>query len=267
VFGDLPHICVGQQLPAIQNQDCYKFEKSGAWTKAFTLGAPLLQTGDGASVVFADWNNITTPWWIINGDTRATELWGASPLEQYTGATISLEEELNKPCVVKISAEEALVVSVREGFTLGSGETNYAAIFNLASNTWTSVPSTGALRRQAACGYIETTAGEYVVLAGGGGENTADILDTVEIFDISTRTWQAAAGSLPTPIAQGRMISVNNNTELLLIGGTDGTNELSTIWQMDTSMTSWTNVGSMNTARADPVALFVPIENLPTLCP
>ena len=53
-------------------------------------------------------------------------------------------------------------------------------------------------------GILRQQQGEYVVLAGGAGENTADILDTLEIFDISIRTWQAAAGSLPTPIAQGQ---------------------------------------------------------------
>ena len=53
-------------------------------------------------------------------------------------------------------------------------------------------------------GILRQQQGEYVVLAGGAGENTADILDTLEIFDISIRTWQAAAGSLLTPIAQGQ---------------------------------------------------------------
>merc|ERR1719250_351336 len=62
------------------------------------------------------------------------------------------------------------------------------------------------------------------------------------------------------------MVTVNNNTEVLFIGGWDGSNFQSGIWRMDGDMSSWTFAGNLTTARSNAVSLLAPPSILPPLC-
>jgi hypothetical protein len=133
--------------------------------------------------------------------------------------------------------------------------------YKLSSNTWTRVTDTLEQRDGPACGYIKNTAGRFVVLAGGRKSSTT------EIFDLSTNTWTTGP-NLGEDIQKGRMVSVNNGEEVLLIGGYNGKkgNALTAIRRMGSSMNSWKTVGNLGTARFDHVAFVVSTGNLPPLC-
>merc|ERR1719312_1254 len=113
--------------------------------------------------------------------------------------------------------------------------------------------------------YIENTEGKYVLLVGGF--DGTDYLSTNERFDIATGQWTILQGvTLPKPIASGSMVTVNNNKEVLYIGGYDGSNYQSGIWRMDGDMSSWTFAGNLTTARSNAVSLLAPPSTLPQLC-
>jgi len=265
IFNNLIHICTGAADP--DNQSCFKYKQDGSWESAFEL-ASSLDRGSGQSVVFGE-SNGTTPWWIVQGlqatggHSRTTELWGFDPPSQITSPEITLPiDELNLMCVVKISDYEALVV----GRPTAENFLSYSWKFNFNANNWTRVGDTNNRRDFTACAYIENTVGKYVLLVGGQ-DSTQQLLSTTERFDIATGQWTILPGvTLNTPIAAGSMVTVNNNKEVLYIGGFDGSNFLSEIWRMDGSMSSWTFAGTLTTGRMNAESLLAPSSILPPLC-
>ena len=188
-------------------------------------------------------------------------MWGYDPPSQITNPSITLEEVLNLACAVKISDNEALVV----GRPSGNNDHSFSWIFNLPANTWRRVGDTVGRRDLTACAYIENTVGKYVISAGGfDGRNP---LSTTERFDLATEQWTILSGvTLNKPIAQGSMVSIDSNKEVLFIGGYDGSNYLTEIWRVDDDMNSWTFAGNLKTARGNAVSLLAPPSILPPLC-
>jgi len=220
--------------------------------------------------VFGDYNG-TTPWWIVQGlkavtgsnqFSRTTELWGYDPPSQITYSDITLPiDELNLMCVVKISDYEALVV----GRPSGENDLSYSWKFNFNANNWTRVGDTNGRRDFTSCAYIENTVGKYVLLVGGF-DGTSRV-SSIDRFDLATGQWTILQGvTLNKQISSGSMVTINNNTEVLFIGGWDGSNLLSEIWRMDGGMDSWTFAGNLATARSNAESLLAPSSILPPLC-
>ena len=197
-------------------------------------------------------------WWIVGGDTngKSTQLWGGDPPTEITSP--ELPEILNQACIVTISNNEALVIAFPK---LIQSPTNMAWIIDFSSQTWTPVSSTLKLRKSPACGLIKTDSGEFVVLAGGSSESSTEILD------LATMAWTMGP-SLSEEIEKGRMVSVNNYQEVLLIGGYNEVQQkvLTSIWRLNSTMDSWQDVGQLSSARFDPVAFSVTSGVLPSLC-
>lgn len=268
IFNNLIHICTGSAAPDNQNQTCFKYQQDNSWEPAFEL-ASSLNAGSGQSVVFGE-SNGTTPWWIVKGlqaetgvnqHSRTTELWGNDPPSQITNPIITLPiDELNVVCVVKISDYEALIVGRPT-----TEDVSYSWKFNYTANSWTRVGDTNGRREFTSCAYIENAEGKYVLLVGGfDGTN---FLSTTERFDLATEQWTLLQGvTLNKDIASGNMVTVNNNKEVLFIGGWDGSNFQSGIWRMDGGMNSWTFAGNLATARSNAVSLVAPPSSLPPLC-
>ena len=154
VFNALPHVCVGHK-EGDPSKECIKFTTDGSWENDFNLTKPLKQWG--SSVIFGDWGGAETAWWIVGGDPdgKETEVWGGNPPTEISNGVIKLPKIINQPCMMNISEHEAFVTAIPK---FEGTETNLAWIFNIQSNTWTSLPNTLERRTGPACGFLKTTA-------------------------------------------------------------------------------------------------------------
>eukprot|EP00092_Neocalanus_flemingeri_P012987 GFUD01013997.1.p1 GENE.GFUD01013997.1~~GFUD01013997.1.p1 ORF type:complete len:1217 (+),score=231.72 GFUD01013997.1:486-3653(+) len=255
LFNDLPHMCP-EYKDGEQSRECFKLKIDGSWEEGFNLQEALKHWG--SSVVFDDWEGVNTAWWIVGGepDGFQTEVWGGNPPKEISNE-IKLPNTINQPCMAKISEHEAFITAVPKDVEAGS---NFAWIFNIQSNTWNTLPATKEKRLGVSCGFLNTTSGRFVVLAGG--ENSS----TTEIFNLDTRTWSLGP-DIGVNLEGGSMVSVNDQ-QLLLVGGYNSITSqvMSEIRRMNESMASWETVGQLTTARALTVALAVPFGDLPPLC-
>ena len=136
----------------------------------------------------------------------------------------------------------------------------------MQANNWTRLADTINRRYGASCGLIKKEAGGFVVLAGGSNSKANNNpRSSTEIFDLSTKKWSKGP-SIGVKIKNGRMVSVNGDQELLLIGGFNGTTAVTDIKRLDAGMSSWISAGHLTTARFDHVAMVVSEESIPPLC-
>ena len=136
----------------------------------------------------------------------------------------------------------------------------------MQANNWTRLADTINRRYGAACGLIKKETGGFVVLAGGSNlKANKRPRSSTEIFDLSTKKWSKRP-SIGVKIKNGRMVSVNGDQELLLIGGFNGTTVVTDINRLDAGMSSWISAGHLLTARFDHVAMVVSAEVIPPLC-
>ena len=250
LFNGLPHLCIGHK-EGDPSSKCFGFKTDASWENDFSLMKPL-EYG-GSSVAFGDWKGVETPWWIVG--LIGTEVWGGEPPEEISNGEINLPTEINRPCMTKISDHEAFVTAIP---STESATSNFAWIFNIQFNNWTRIQNTMEKRTHPSCGFLNITSGRFVVLAAGYGSSTTEILN------LDTLMWTMGP-STGVDLYGGSMVSVKEDSELILIGGYS-TTSLSQILRMNSSMNSWETVGHLNTARYDAVAIAVPLANLPPLC-
>ena len=245
IFNGLPHICVGYSAQG--SNQCFAFV-DGDWNNVFDLQTSLSR-GEGSSIVFNSWGNITNPWWILGGDPfgRSTQLLGGNPPMNIVNHQIELPEVLNQACIVTISSTQVFVIARPK---LVPSPTNKAWIYNFVSNTWTQVPDTIEAHTGPSCSFITNLSGDFVVLAGGK-------TSTTEIFDLSAQQWSLGPSLPEGVIEKGRMVSDSRNQEVLLIGGfiEPTLTVSSSIWRMDSCLQSWVNIGTLSSPRADHVLL------------
>ncbi len=122
--------------------------------------------------------------------------------------------------------------------------TSYSSceIYDPAANTWTNTGSIG-----------ETGLHRFVVLASGKVLTILNDGLTAVLFDPASGTW-STTGSLASKQVSGD-ITLLSNGQVLVSGGTDGTNPLSAAQIYDPIMGTWSATGSMNTARNYHVAV------------
>ena len=240
-FNGMPHVCAG--YPSTK---CFGFSTNGSWENDFNLTRPLI---GGSSVL------LKKDWWIMGGDQNGfgTELWGGYPPSIINNA-IQIPEQINTSCLVNISYHEVFVIAMDE-----SSKTSFAWIFNIQSEIWTRVKDPIEQRNGSACGYFKNSTGRFVVLAGGFQTSTT------EIFSLDSQTWSMGP-SIGLDLFGASMVSVSGNEELLLIGGKSKM-PLTQIMKMNSTMRSWKNVGNLTTPRFNAIAIDVPLDKLPNLCP
>jgi len=246
LFNGLPYVCEGF-TPGNQGSDCYGLRTDGSWGNNFDLERPL--AFGGYSVSFENLAEFMRPWLIVGGDGngKLTEVWGGQPPSQIFVGKFQLPKVIKSPCMTRISDDEAFVTAIPRSEV---SDTNFAWIFNIRTNTWRRIDDTLHKRSGPACGFIQTPSGRFVVLAGGSGKQSTEILN------LETLAWSEGP-SLDANIEGGRMVSVSN--ELILIGNF-------AIWRMNSSMNTWDEVGRLNGPRFNAVAMAVRAGDLPPLC-
>merc|ERR1719206_1054655 len=235
----------GKQSVCLSSGKCFTLDPDTAsWTYEFDWSSSAVD-GDLASGI-AFYNNIWA--WLFLPSVPSPENSKLYPPSHSTN--FNLPEGLNLPCVAMISDDEAFV----------SSSTKKTWRFQFASKTWKELPETPRSRIGAACGLLKTSSGgSFIVLAGGNGETTTDI------FDLSTNKWRP--GPIIGHAAFGaRIIPVENNKKLILVGGLNGLEPVSTIKRIDENMDRWTDVGNLETARYAAAAFSVPLRSLPAIC-
>jgi len=236
LFNNLPHVCNG-----ITGQ-CFKFELDGSWEKEFNwVPSKSAAAYPVFSVVFDD-DMMFLP------SEKGSAVWAGQP-PSLIDIDIERPSQADLICVAKISDSEAFVFA----------RPKFSWIFNIQHNNWTSLKDSSATGAGPACGFLETSGGKYVVLAGGRGTSKTEILD------LNTNKWEQGP-DIGVDLFGASMVSIENNKKLLLVGG-NSTSASSEIRTMDKNMDSWTTVGNLRTSRFSSVAYAVPIQNLPTLCP
>ena len=253
-FNDLPQICVGYK-PGDPSNQCFGLSNVGLWENTFNLTRPLAY--GGSSVAFGEGGDNTT-WWFVGGDPsgKETEAWEGNPPAEIINGMFGLPNTINTPCMTKISNQEAFVTAIPKDV---QSETNFAWIFNLKTHGWKRVNDTLKQRSDPACGFIKTDLGRFIVLAGGYQEKTTEILN------LDTLEWTMGP-SFEVDMKGGRLVSVQNSEELILIGGTDDSTVFNEIRKMNQSMSGWDTVGHLTTPRFDAVVLDVLVGDLPPLC-
>ena len=256
VFNGLPSICEGYTMED-QGGDCFQFQTDGSWTKKFELTRPL--TFGGSSVAFENLTDLNRPWFIVGGDNtgKLPEVWGGQPPSEIVDREFLLPYIFkSNPCIARISDDEAFVTAIPRG---EDTETNFAWIFNMKTNTWQRIDNTLQKRSGSACGFIQTNSGRFVVLTGGSDTTSTEILN------LDTLAWSNGPNLPFNGQVQGASM-VSASQELLLIGGNTKTDVLGNILRMNSSMSSWDNVGQLQNPRFYAVAMAVRAGDLPPLC-
>ena len=238
----------GKQSVCLSSGKCFTLDPGTAsWTYEFDWSSSAVD-GDLASGIGL-YNDIW--FWLFLPSVPSLENSKFYPPSQSTN--FNLPEGLMFPCVAMINDYEAFV----------SSSLKKTWIFNFARKEWRELPETPRSRIGAACGLLidrsPNPVVRYIVLAGGNGETTTDILN------LNTKTWTSGP-DIGHAAFGARMIPVKQNNQLILVGGLNGEQPVSTIKKMDMNMNRWTDVGNLETARYAAAAFTVPLRSLPVIC-
>lgn len=121
-------------------------------------------------------------------------------------------------------------------------------VYDAAANTWTSKASMPTARQNLAVGVVSSLVSTQIYAIGGDG--TAGILNTVEMYDPATDTWTPKA-SMPT--ARDRLVVGVVNSQIYAIGGYNSNNNLwlNTVEVYDPATDTWVTKAPMPTARGN----------------
>ena len=113
-------------------------------------------------------------------------------------------------------------------------------------------------RRWTSCALLRGSKGEpLVVIAGGISEGT-------EVWNPQDGTIELIVDDFPhitsIPNGHARMVSINEESDLLLYGGNYNGTTMNTIWKFSGSTNSWSEFGTMLTIRDD--HLVLPIDEI-----
>jgi N-acetylneuraminic acid mutarotase len=114
--------------------------------------------------------------------------------------------------------------------------------YDPSTNQWTPLPSLTASRN----GVMGTVLNDQFYAIGGYNTASSSHLSSVEIFKPSLNSWSSGS-QFPINIAHGRAITLNG--KILVLGGHDGTTEVSDVREYDSVAEVWSSKASMSTAR------------------
>jgi N-acetylneuraminic acid mutarotase len=130
-------------------------------------------------------------------------------------------------------------IYVPGGFITGSAHTTENAIYDIATNTW----STGAPLAAGQTGANVAYNGRIYNFGGNPGAQT-----TTSIYNIATNTWSTGA-AMPGGVTYGRALTVGRFA--YYVGGiAGGTTSSAVVYRYDLAANTWSTVAPMQTARA-----------------
>jgi hypothetical protein len=146
-------------------------------------------------------------------------------------------------CLVKINSSYAFLA----GGQLPGNRGSEAAYLFSETKGFVRQADMSTTRMSHSCGLI---AGGLIIVAGGRIKNHDEALNSTEIFNLSTSTWETGP-ALPLATSAAAMISDNAGT--FLIGGSTKGNWDKTIHKLvgsENSSLSWLEVGEMSKGRS-----------------
>ncbi len=145
-----------------------------------------------------------------------------------------------------------IVGGIKNGHT--SGTTNMVDVYNITNNMWETLPNAPHIRDHNNVVAIDNT------LIALGGRNTSvhypenftaffgEVINTMDIYDIETRTWSTLPTTLPVPAAGAGSIAHNNY--IYFIGGENKHKPaVGTVYRYSIENNTWKQLPPLNTAR------------------
>ncbi|HEX4489497.1 MAG TPA: kelch repeat-containing protein [Terriglobales bacterium] len=135
------------------------------------------------------------------------------------------------------------------GFSYGSGSTTAVDLYNQTFNTWTALTGLNGPRGNFAGGLLT---GDKVVVAGGSGGGCCAGVNTAELYDPATQSWQY---TFPMNTVRNTPTSavMQGGTKMLVAGGFTCCNDplptRDSAEIFDVTTKSWTTTASMAQAR------------------
>lgn len=266
-------ICGGETQSTGGQSDCYNVKKNS--TKK--IGTMSIERVGAASLVVDD------QLWITGGFDAQNNVYMSTELINSLGKSDS-GPDLPRPSFGHCMARYISLGSPRHSFhsctyfrmndsmaiLIGGYDFNEALstvyFIDLITQTWTEGPSLAVGRYLHSCTIFQFD-NDYFLIAAGGRDSKALELDSVEILKLNDDGSWLSGPILPKPIAASSLISLENNTRIILVGGIDAGQEgiVSKTYQLSCmcSITSciWTERKQrLNTPRANMVSVLVPDE-------
>ena len=177
---------------------------------------------------------------LLTADPKATEIY--TPSTGLFTAGPALPEARQGHTATLMKDNKVLFIG-NSGDNSAAGKVLTYISATPASSTWSSTSAAGNVRYNHTATVLDTTQSKVLVIGGGVTPNSA------EIYDIDANTWTAT-----TAMSTAR--SLHTSTKLLdgrilVVGGYDGKQSLTSIEIYDPSSSAWTTYAKvLNTARA-----------------
>lgn len=148
-------------------------------------------------------------------------------------------------------------VLVTGGFSPGVGQLASAELYNWMAGTWSLLPAQMSSRRQDHTATL-TNYGNVLLIGGfGGTQSFSIILDTIEMFTLTSSTFSAIIHRMQTP-RMGHTATMQENGVILVAGGSDINGPVNQAETYDPSHPPFNPVGNMTTPRAQHTATLLP---------
>ena len=229
------HVCTN-------NGKCYQLSRDGEWSESLewansNVDVPI------TSAIFNSSGNST---WMFFPETGDISIYPQLP----SNSALNLPAPSDFPSVAMIN-DSAMFVSF---------SSRKAWIYNIVTNTLIPLPDTKESRLGAACGVIND--GNEVVLAGGYQKSTYEMIN----LSVPNPAWRFGLEDLGYEPFGARIVPVDNNQRLLLVGGASSDQAVTTIKSFSGTTYRWTEVGDLNTARFNAAAFSVSLRSLSAVC-
>merc|ERR1711892_389549 len=179
---DGPLLCGGDHS-GVRQSSCYLLGKDGSWVT--TSSQMSVERAHPAAAQLGE------TWWVTGGYGQFSNT--LSSTEVLTGNTwlssTPLPTKAWGHCMVQINSSHVFIA----GGTGNSGDYAAAYLYSSTSGTFSPLPDMAMARHLHACGILGTD-----VWVGGGLPYNGDVLNSVELFSLTSQAWSAGP---PLPIA------------------------------------------------------------------
>ncbi len=148
-------------------------------------------------------------------------------------------------------------VLVTGGFSVGTGQLASAELYNWLAGTWSLLPAQMTSRRQDHTATL-TNNGDVLLVGGFGGTAAGSvILDTIEIYILTSSTFTAISHRMQVP-RMGHTATMQENGAILVAGGQDMQGPVKKAETYDPSHPPFNPVSDMSTPRSGHTATLLP---------
>ncbi|HEY4181189.1 MAG TPA: kelch repeat-containing protein [Kofleriaceae bacterium] len=154
------------------------------------------------------------------------------------------------PQPVGLERDAAGIIVKQPGIILVGGANLTTAVdtvlrYDIASDTWTQLPSLPAPRSHPA--VMETSDGTLICAGGLSSLDTRDAVDTVFVLPVDATAWETKS---PMPLAHGGCAYGNLFDSLVCAGGEAGQAALKEVYRYDWRTDTWSQLPDMPETRA-----------------